>query len=165
MAYRVAHQGLKHHYPQYISYSFTERGSDESQYCSPGVELPVVGISRKKYGTYPEYHTFLDNLYLISPSGLEGGYSVVKKIIQTLERNAFYRSTLSCEPQYSKTGLYPNLSTKNQDYKTVVNIMNFMAYANGKRDLIEIANKTNSDITAFFELIDQLKEFGLVVVE
>ena len=40
-----------------------------------------------------------------------------------------------------------------------------MAYANGKRDLIEIANKTNSDITAFFELIDQLKEFGLVVVE
>ena len=81
---RVAHQVLKHHYPQYSSYSFTERASDERQYCSPEVELPVVGISRTKYGTYPEYHTSLDNLDLISPSGLEGGYSVVKKIIQTL---------------------------------------------------------------------------------
>ena len=109
MAERVAHQVLKHHYSQYSSYSFTERGSDERQYCSPEVELPVVGISRTKYGTYPEYHTSLDNLDLISPPGLEGGYSVVKKIIQTLERNAFYKSTVSCEPQYSKRGLYPNL--------------------------------------------------------
>ena len=40
-----------------------------------------------------------------------------------------------------------------------------MAYANGKRDLIEIANKTDTDVTAFFECIDQLMELGLVVVE
>ena len=163
LADRVANHILKHHYPQYSKYPFTERGSDERQYCSPGVDLPVVGISRTKYGMYPEYHTSLDNLDLISPLGLEGGYNVIKKIIQTLEMNEFYQNKVLCEPQLGKRGLYPTISTK-ESGKQVEDMMNFLAFANGKRDLIEIAEKTNTDIFKFFELIKKLQKAGLIQI-
>ena len=87
---RVTKNVLQFVYPDYKEYSFLHRGSDERQYNALGIDLPVCGISRSKYGEYPEYHTSKDNMGIISPSGLLGAYEDLKQCIQILEVNKKY---------------------------------------------------------------------------
>ena len=65
------------------------RGSDERQYNSPGIDLPITSIFRSKYVEYPEYHTSLDNFKLVTKKGLTGGYNVAKTAIILLDKKLF----------------------------------------------------------------------------
>ena len=145
----------------YVEYSFLDRGSDERQYCSPGVDLPIATICRTKYGVYPEYHTSLDDLTVISPSGLYGGYEKIKKAIELLEKNNYYKVNVLCEPQLGKRGLYPTISTKASG-KIVRTMMNFIAYADGNNDLIDIANIIGVQAEELFDIADKMKTAKLI---
>ena len=145
----------------YKQYSFLERGSDERQYNAPGVDLPVCGFCRSKYGEYPEYHTSADNMSVISPEGLQGAYEVMQQVIMALEYNKYYRINCLCEPQLGKRGLYPTVSKKGI-YTEVKKLTNFIAYADGKRDLLDISIKIGVPVYELIENIDKLKESGLL---
>ena len=145
---------------KYKTYSFLDRGSDERQYNSPGIDLPIASIMRSKYGTYPEYHTSLDDFNLVTEKGLEGGFIIARRAITILmnsglknkkfnvkkvqRKNRFIpKNLILCEPQMSKRGLYPSLSNQkkgNQYRKKSINFLNFLQYADGKNDLVDISN-------------------------
>jgi len=161
LADRVAKHVLKYHAPNYIEYSFLDRGSDERQFCSPGVDLPVVSIMRSKYHCYPEYHTSLDDLSLISPSGLLGGFEAMQKCLRILESNYFYRATLLCEPQLGRRGLYPTMSTSTSGV-TVRDLKNILAYSDGSLDLIDLAETIGISALDCIPLLNKLALAGLI---
>ncbi len=162
---RVALHVLQQSQPDYITYSYLDRGSDERQYCSPGIDLPVCSIMRTKYGCYPEYHTSLDDLNLVTPAGLFGGFEVLKKSIECIEYNEVLRPTVLCEPQLGKRGLYPTISTKESGAQ-VEDMMNFLAYTDGKLSNLDIAEIIGVPLWKLKDTIKKLKtESVLEVVE
>ena len=163
LADKAAKQVLNYLHPEYIAYSFLERGSDERQYCSPGIDLPVCSIMRSKYRSYPEYHTSLDDLDFITPTGLFGGYNVLQKSILCLEYNEVLKTTVLGEPHLSKRGLYPTLGTKERRTDTT-HMMNFIAYCDGTQSSLDIAAQIGVPLYAMIETIDRLKEAGVLKV-
>ncbi|MDO8605359.1 MAG: DUF4910 domain-containing protein [Phaeospirillum sp.] len=142
-------------------YSFLDRGSDERQYCSPGVDLPVASVMRSKYATYPEYHTSLDNLDLITPSGLAGAFDVLRRCLEVIEGNRTYRNAIPCEPQLGKRGLYPTIS--NHDTHAIVKtMMDLLAYCDGESDLLSVAERIGADFTACREIAEKLAANGVL---
>ena len=161
LADAVTKHVIKNHYPDCAIYSFLARGSDERQYCSPGVDLPVVSLMRSKYGTYPEYHTSLDNLSLISPQGLAGAFGALQRCLSLIEANATYRAVCKGEPQLGKRGLYPTLSKRGSGLE-VQTMMNILAYADGQHDLISLAEKIGVPAETCIPVIERLLQERLL---
>ena len=163
LADRVAKRCISEHAPQHVEYSYLDRGSDERQYCSPGVDLPVVSLMRTRYNSYPEYHTSLDDLALVTPSGLAGAYALYEKTLRALESRQVYKSTVLCEPQLGKRGLYPDLSTRGSGLESRM-MTNVLSYADGTRDVTEIAESIGSTVEKVTETAKKLSDAGLLEI-
>jgi aminopeptidase-like protein len=159
---RAALNILENQYQGYKRYSWLDRGSDERQYCAPGVDLPIASLMRTKYGEYPEYHTSLDDLInVVTPKGLMGGFDLVRKVLGALEMNIKVRPKMLCEPMMSKRDLYPTLSTK-KSHSDVRFRMNLISYLDGRKSLLDIANLLGKSIELIYNEVLTLKEMGVV---
>tara|TARA_B110000967_G_C18898139_1_gene572369 strand:+ start:6 stop:1262 length:1257 start_codon:yes stop_codon:yes gene_type:complete len=144
-----------------IKYSYLDRGSDERQYCYPGIDLPVSGFCRSRFHTFKEYHTDKDNLKYISEIGLNNSFKVFKNIIDALESNKFYpKNKFLCEPNLGKRGLMSTIGKK--FFKKGKSIKNFLVYADGKKNLFEISNTINLDLESTIEISKKLEENKLI---
>ena len=159
---RIAKHVLKWTDKNFVEYSWLDRGSDERQYCAPGIDLPIASIIRTKYGKYPEYHTSLDNLEkVVTPKGLEGGYWAIRRAIEAIEKNKYYKTTILCEPQMGKRGLYPTLSKKGT-FREITLMMNLISLCDGNNSLFEIAEILKVPIWDLYNVIDKLENHKLI---
>lgn len=161
---QVARHVLRHSAPDHKEYSYLERGSDERQYCSPGVDLPVSSIMRSKYATYPEYHTSLDNLEFVSANGLEQSFYCYQKVVDVIEANCIPEACTPCEPKMSDRGLRPTLGMRGSADSGRA-MMNLLAYADGNKTLVEIADIIGEPVWELRQLVDMLTELSLLRLE
>ena len=160
---KVAKHVLKHICPTYKSYKWTYRGSDERQYCSPGIDLPIASIMRTMYGEYDEYHTSLDDLInVVTPKGLNGGYIALKKAIEALEENNYPKINVFCEPQLGKRGLYPDF-TSSYTYTDENRLLNdLITWSDGTKSMLEIAEICEVPIWELYPIVKKLSEHKLL---
>jgi aminopeptidase-like protein len=106
----------------------------------------------------------LDDLNLVTPKGLTGGANALFGAIWLLENNEYLRTTVLGEPQLGKRGLYPDVSDMQQDYSYVMKMTNVLSYADGKVDLITLANTINESPFDLQGIVNTLKKHGLLEV-
>lgn len=159
----AAQHVLKHIDANYKTYSWLDRGSDERQYCAPGIDLPMATIMRSKYGEYPEYHTSLDDLNLVTQEGLQGGYEAIRQAIEIIEKNNKPQILVFGEPQLGKRGLYPTISQKGTG-GSVRDMMNIISYCDGNQSTLEIAEKTHLSFWDVQAVIERLAQHNLIKI-
>ena len=140
-------------------YSFLDRGGDERQYCSPGIDLPLCAFSRSK--EYKEYHTNKDNFNVVSQKGLMGSFNVMKKIIDNFEKSVYPKTKITCEPNLGKRNLYPTLSQK-ETYEGVKLRMNLLTYSDGQTSIFEISKLLNQPTHKIIKEYKLLKLKGIL---
>ncbi len=161
---KIAKHVLSHIDNNFIEYKWSDRGSDERQYCSPNVDLPIASIMRTKFGEYPEYHTSLDNLdNVVTPDGLMGGFLALKKAITAIEKNSFPMIKVLGEPQLGKHGLYPSIGGPKASEELRV-MMNLITHADGKKDLIDIAEICKIPVWDLYPVVKILVDKDLLSI-
>jgi len=170
---------------EYVEYPFDVNGSDERQYSTPGLRVPVGTICKDKYYEYPYYHTSLDNLDFISTGNLVETLKLYLLAIEKLEQNRTYRSLNPIgEPMLGKRGLYPQtggaIKQKAADasahgsrryavdagsilYGSELDAIRWVLfYADGQTPLLDVAERTGLPMRQLYEVAEKLVAGGLL---
>ena len=148
---------------KYERSNFKLRGSDERQWCSPAVNLPICSLMTKKYHDYPEYHTSLDNLEFISIEGFEKIISLYLSIIDLLEKNLTFLNENLGEPKLDSIGLYPIVNKDgNSSHLYVRNILNILNMLDGEIDTLMISETLGLDFDEVFTVLKILHTNGII---
>lgn len=141
---------------------FDPIGSDERQYCSPGIGLPIGSLLRTRHGEYPEYHTSADDLNFVSEAGLQGSLEAYLRVVQAIDLNCVpVRTDPRCEPQLGRRGLYSTF-VKADVEDDIVKTLNLLSFADGRTDLLAIAERAGYPIWAFAPILRKLVEADLI---
>ncbi len=138
-------------------------GSDDRQYGSPGVNLPVGSLMRSPYGEYPEYHTSKDDLAFVSEQALADSLRVYLRVVETIEMNSHPIRTNPCgEPQLGRRGLHPTMTRVGPYADDTPAILTLLAFADGEHDLIDIAGRLGCPVWELRAPLQKLVEADLI---
>lgn len=149
-------------------------GSDERQYCSTGLNLPVSQLARKVYGTYPEYHTSLDNKELMGIEALLDSCNRIEKLLALHEKEKYYLNKYpNGEVKLGNYDLYPGVNTngarKDSSMEDIINnpffikkVMFMLNYSDGTKPLSYIAKRLGCSCQELQAVADILETKGLI---
>ncbi|MEP0339086.1 MAG: DUF4910 domain-containing protein [Alphaproteobacteria bacterium] len=164
---RAFHHAMKLVTGEIVSRPFNIYGTDACHFNSIGVDVPTANISRagSRPGGYAEYHSSADDLSLVSADNLFETLLTGWVALMTIERTHVYRGTYTASPFMSRHGVYPyqhgagvggRASIIGDAYYAII------PHADGKQDLLEIAERCEMPIFAFNECVEQFLKAGLL---
>jgi aminopeptidase-like protein len=163
---RIVKRVMKKNIKKFKIYKWLDRGSDERQFSSPNIEIPMVSVMRSKYGEYPEYHTSLDNFgRVVTKRGLVQSYKLYVKILNEIESDKIYLSAIACEPMLKKRNLHTGLSFGKTTMEKSTNFLNVISYMNGKntvKDISDYCKLTYKKTLAIIKKLESLKLINLI---
>jgi len=162
VADRAAEYALKRASVPHRTIDFRPSGSDERQFCSLGFNLPVASIMRTVYGEYPQYHSSADNKSLMDFGAMTRTLDLYESVAKVIDLNAVIRNKIiHGEPQFSRRGnLYPAVSLRwPSDYSHALKWL--VHFADGKSDLLSIAQRSGQDLDLLAEVADRAIELDV----
>lgn len=115
-------------------------GYDERQYNTPGFRLPFGSLMRSRHGTFPEYHTSLDNPDFISAEQLVEALDAVTAIVNQLQTDRRFRNLAPRgEPQLGVRGLYTSVQNAHLPHELQYAFLWLLSLSDGDHGLTEIA--------------------------
>ncbi len=109
---RIVETVLRDRGQSYSAIDWHPNGSDERQFCSPGLNWPVGCLMRTAPAVFPEYHTSADNCEFVTATALGDTLDVLTAIIDSLESNLTYTSTHPIAEAYLGDAYAPTLDAR-----------------------------------------------------
>ncbi|GGB45401.1 aminopeptidase [Roseibium aquae] len=165
---------------RYDAHNFTARpftpinGSDERQFCSPAINLPVIQAARTVYGGYDQYHTSFDTKDMMRISSVMDSVEKIRLVLKAFDLN---RSPLTSEigggePMLGRRNLYPTMNSSQirnmsadgfSDHRSQLNLMlEVLSLIDGTRKILEIVEFLGKPIGAVVPIVETLMEDGMV---
>ena len=131
-------------------------GSDERQYCTPGLNWPVGCLMRSIPGKFPEYHTSGDNCDFVKAGHLQGTLDLCKDVVQSLESNMAYQTTHPVGEHH--LGEFCPSTLKER-----ATIGWVLTLSDGKTTVLDIAERSGLSIATVSETAKRLAQQGFLV--
>jgi len=147
-------------------------GSDERQYNSPNIDLPVGQLGRTIYEEHPEYHNSLDNKDFMKLSQLELSCKEILSYINEIEKLDIYQNSNGYGESFlSKHNLYPTMNsnttrTENsgdalkdnkKQQKTVMYILSYSDGLNSTKHIAQLIDEEVSYVNLVAKLLEEKK--------
>lgn len=148
-------------------------GSDERQFCSPGLNSPIGQIARDPDGTYKEYHTSADNKSYMNIDKILNSIDQIEEFLKLNDYNCnIYSQSPYSEPQLGKRNLYDKLNNKIIQRNTIKKqsnslryyLTNILSLSDGQHTLVDIANKLEVSSFLILEYVKVLIKEKLITI-
>jgi aminopeptidase-like protein len=150
---------------QLKKYSFLERGSDERQFLSPGIDLPIITICRSKFAEYKEYHNSLDNFDFVTKKNIFESFDFIIKIINEFDKTLVPKVKILGEPFLQKRNLIERKNPEKKDYTYKGReILDIMQYCDGTNDIENISKYTKKSKIVINRIISKLVKLNLIEI-
>ena len=138
-------------------------GSDERQYCSALLNLPVVQVTRTQYACYPDYHSSNDGQKIFSLDSIVDSALGIFRCLQYIEKREDKPCiSVSCEPQLGKRRLYPDINSpkvraaRNSRINSLDTLLTILNLCDGSFTIGQLARMAKVNPLSLLELIEHL---------